>query len=363
MPIKVLMCVNHDVVIYNFRKELVQACLDQGYEVHISSPLGERLKPLEGMGAIVHPMEVDRKSLNPLKDFKLFKAYDHMIKNLKPNIVLTYTIKPNIYASFAAKKHHIPYIPNITGLGQAFAKKGLIQSITRMLYRKAFKQARVIFVQNPTHENFMNKLLPKANIKRLPGSGVNLDEYRPLPYPSEEVDQIRFGFIARIMKAKGIEEFMKAASNIKKTHPQTTFHIAGFVDGDYEDRIQEAHKQGLIHYHGLLKSTVDFMAKCHAVVLPSYHEGLSNVLLEAAACARPIISTKVPGCQETFIEGESGFGVPPKDALALEQAMRQFIALTHDEKKRMGMSGKAHVEKTFNRTLVVEAYLKVIQAI
>ena len=358
---RILMCVNHDIVIFNFRKELVKKLIAEGYEVHVSCPSGERLKPLEKMGAVIHPTNLKRKSLNPFSDFTLYKSYRLLIKTIQPHFVLTYTIKPNIYASLAAKRHHVPYMPNITGLGRVFEKKGFLQWITKNLYQVAFKDARVIFVQNESHRKLISSLLPKSFIHQLPGSGVNIDDFKPLPYPKE--DNLSFAFIARVMKAKGIEEFLMAAKNIKKTDPQTTFHVAGFLDGNYKDVIESYHQQGLIYYHGLVDDITPILKVSHAVILPSYHEGLSNVLLEAAACGRPVIASNIPGCKETFVDNVSGFSIEPKNSESLYQAFMRFMKLSHSEREAMGKAGREHVTRYFNRELVVKAYLNAIENI
>ena len=355
-----MMVVNHDVVIYNFRKELVEALIKQGNQVIILSPEGPRLKKLEALGAKIIHTPMKRHGKNPIMDYFLYRHYLKVMRQQKPDVVLTYTIKPNLYAGLAAKKLNIPYLVNVTGLGSALTKKSLASLFLRLLMKRSFHYAHTVFAQNKRDEAFLiEHQMVKDNISRLPGSGVNLEAFKPLPYPNE--GPLKAVFISRIMKEKGIEEYLALANYVKKSYPEAVFHVCGFVDGPYEAIINDAHEEGLIIYHGLIDDVRTILKDIHLVIHPSYYaEGISNVLLEAAASARPIITTKNPGCEETVIDGESGFLVPLKDLKALINSYTLFKALSNKERAEIGLNGRKHIEQNFDRLNVVNRYMEKI---
>src|SRR5690554_5375674 len=240
---KVLFIVNHDIVIYNFRKELVQKLIEEKYEVYIVSPMGDRIPFLVDMGAKHINIQMERRGANPFRDLKLLKEYKKIIKEVQPNVVLTYTIKPNIYGGLAAKSLRVPYIANITGLGTAVENKGLLQKITIGLYKKAFKKVDTVFFQNQENMNFFidNKISNISNYILLPGSGVNLEEFSMMPYPKDDIT--KFIFIGRLMKEKGIEYYMRLAEDIKTLGYNAEFHICGFAEEDYVEKIKHSEEE------------------------------------------------------------------------------------------------------------------------
>lgn len=360
---KILFCVNHDLVIYNFRKELVETCLKEGYKVIIASPYGPRIDDLVAMGCDYVPMNINRHGTNPIEELKLLYHYVKLIKKVQPNVVLTYTIKPNIYASIAAQSLNIPVIANITGLGTAVENKGFMQKLSVLLYRFAFAKIHTVFFQNQDNQSFFeqhNIALGKHIL--IPGSGVNLHDFKVLPYPNEEV--ISFLFISRIMKEKGIDHYLEAAKIIKEKYPHTQFHILGFCEQDYEETLMSYQQANVITYHGMQKDIQPFLEKSHCTIHPSYYpEGISNVLLESSACGRPIITTNRSGCKEVVDEGKNGYLVNIKDTTSLVKAIESFISLSHEEKKTMGLNGRSKVEKEFDRNSVVQAYMERINQI
>lgn len=360
---KILILVNHDVVIYNFRKELVWALLEQGYEVYLSSPKGVRIALLQERGVNYIPTIVDRHGTSVVGDAKLFCQYVAMMQSIQPDLVLMYTIKPNIYGGMAARICRIPYLVNITGLGTALEHDGILQKITTVLYKISMKKAERIFFQNQENLEFFRKkrIGSKVQYYLLPGSGVNLEEFQVLPYPDDE--EIHFVFISRIMKEKGIEEYLKAAEVIKNKYSKVYFHICGFCEEAYQDRLKRLQNQETIIYHGMVRDVRDILKKVHGVVLPSYHEGMSNALLEAAACGRPVLASKIPGCQETFDDGVTGIGFEPRNSDSLIKAIEIFISLPYEEKKNMGLAARKKMEREFDRKQVVDTYLNVIEAI
>ena len=361
----VLILVNHDVVIYNFRLELVEKLLAEGYEVHISSPYGERIDELVQLGTKYHEIEIDRHGMNPKADLQIFFKYKRLMKNIRPMVVLTYTIKPNVYGGVAAKMEHIPFIANVTGLGTALNQGEIRERLILLLYRIGLYGARKVFFQNERDKDFMlnRHIISKScSCEVIPGSGVNLNTHNLEPYP-KETDRLIFTTIGRIMHDKGTDELISAAGEIKKKDPHIIFRLIGFFDGDYEAKIRDAKKDGIIEYIGQQRNIHSWLKETHAVIHASYHEGMSNVLLEAASTGRPVIATNVPGCRETFEEGITGIGFESKNSEDLIRAVREFISLPHTEKEAMGREGRRKMEREFSRDIVVGKYMAEINKI
>ncbi len=354
---KVLFLVNHDVVIYNFRLELVERLLHEGYDVWISSPYGERIDELKNLGCHYVETNISRHGMNPITELRLLNYYENIIKKINPAIVFSYTIKPNIYGALACKKLHIPCVANITGLGMAVEKGGISQRISVFLYKIAFTDIQRVYFQNEeNHQFFIDKKIAIGKDAMLPGSGVNLERFALIDYPSDNT--IEFAFIARIMKEKGIDNYLEAARKIKRKYPNTVFHVCGFCESEYDGKLQEYVDDGSVIYHGMVKNIRKIYEKVHCIVHPTYYpEGLSNVLLEACASGRPIITTNRSGCKEVVDEGINGFFVRQKDTSDLVKVIEKFLTLPYSDKLRMGVSGRLKVKKNFNRQIVVEKYL------
>lgn len=357
---RILILVNHDIVIYNFRKELVEKLIDEGYEVHISSPYGKRIDYLIKMGCHYENINIERHGINPFKDIKIIRQYKKLISDLKPKAVLTYTIKPNLYGAIAAKKTKTPVIANITGLGSAVENGGILQKITVLMYKTAFSQIKTVFFQNKENMKFFqNKKIALGKHKLLPGSGVNLQQFVPLEYPDDKT--VEFVFISRIMKEKGIDQYLEAAKYIRNKYPFTKFHICGFCEEEYEDILEEYQKKEIIIYHGLIDDVREILKVTHCTVHPTYYpEGMSNVLLESCACARPIITTDRSGCREIVDNGINGFIVKQKDSRDLIEKMECFINLDKAKRIQMGMNARNKVEREFDRNIVIKSYLEEI---
>lgn len=290
----------------------------------------------------------------------LIKYYKKLIKKINPNVILTYTIKPNIYGAIAAKKSKATVIANITGLGTAVENKGFLQKITIMLYKYAFINVNTVFFQNNENMHFfmLNKIALEKH-ELLPGSGVNLKQFQPLKYPSDNT--IEFVFISRIMKEKGIDQYLEAANHIRKKHPFTKFHICGFCEEAYESILKEYQEKGIIIYHGLIDDVRDILKITHCTIHPSYYpEGMSNVLLESCACARPIITTNRSGCKEIVDDEKNGYIIQEKNKDDLIDKIEKFLNLTYEERRLMGINGREKVEKEFDRDLVIKAYMEKI---
>lgn len=357
---RILVLSNIGMGLYKFRKELLQELINQDHEVFISLPNDEYVPLLENLGCKYIETKVDRRGTNPIYDIKLLFSYINIIKKTKPEIVLTYTIKPNVYGGIACRITKIKYLPNITGLGTAVENGGLIRKITLSLYKIALKNASCVFFQNnPNRKFFIEKGIIKTNSKVIPGSGVNLEQHCYEEYPIDE-NNIRFLFIGRVMKSKGIDELLEAAIQIKKNHENVEFHVVGFCEEDYSEKLKELNDAGIIYYHGQQDDVHMFIKNSHAIILPSYHEGISNVLLESASTGRPILASNVTGCKETFVDGVSGIAFESKNVESLINAIQQFLDLPYEDKKQMGLAGRKKMEKEYDRKIVIKAYLEQI---
>lgn len=366
----VLLLANHDIVLYNFRLELIERLLSDKYEVHISSPYGGRIHDLTALGAVYHEIQMERHGMNPAAELRVLHAYQKLIQEIQPVIVFGYTIKPNIYGAIAARWAHVPFAANITGLGTAAGNGGIRQHLIMILYKAAFAGIQRVFFQNREDEAFFRKkgiALHKHVL--LPGSGVNLDRYTVCGLPQcgngSEGRPVRFAFISRIMKEKGIEQYLDAAEKIKQRYPHTEFHICGFCEAEYEQEgwMHRLIQNGTVIYHGMIRDVAGFMAKMHCIVHPTYYpEGISNVLLEACACGRAVITTNRCGCREAVREGISGYMVQERNAKELADAVERFIGLSYQQKAAMGRAGRRLAEKRFNRQIVVKRYMDEVTA-
>lgn len=354
----ILFLVNHDVVIYNFRLELVERLRKDGHHVIISSPYGERIEDLKALGCEYRDITLSRHGMNPVKELKLLASYIRLLRETKPDMVFTYTIKPNIYGGMACALLGIPYVANITGLGTAVENRGLVQKITVMLYKLAFSRVQRVFFQNEENRQFFrDRKIAVSKHGMLPGSGVNLQRFVPMEYPDDTTTE--FVFISRIMKEKGADQYLDAAEAIREKYPNTRFHVCGFCEQDYENRLQQLQQKNAIIYHGMVRDVKAVLRQVHCTIHPTFYpEGLSNVLLESCACARPIMTTDRSGCREVLDDGVNGLMVEQRSSEDLIRKIETFLALPWETRRDMGLAGRKKVEEQFDRQIVVEAYLK-----
>ncbi|MEF2093906.1 glycosyltransferase family 4 protein [Bacillus sp. CFBP9009] len=359
---KILILANNDVGLYKFRKELIKELVKEN-EVYISLPNGEFISELIELGCKFIDTAINRRGTNPITDLKLILNYRRIIKDIKPDLVLTYTIKPNVYGGLACRMSGITSIANITGLGSAVENGGILQKITLFLYKVSLKKAKCVFFQNKENEEFiLKKKIISGNHRLIPGSGVNLDYYSLLDYPSDKT--INFLFIARVMKEKGIDQYLEAADYIRGKYPNTVFHILGFCEDAYEDKLKEMQAKGIIKYHGMQSDVREYHKISHCTIHPTYYpEGMSNVLLESAACGRPVITTDRAGCREIVDNGVNGYVIKQQDTQDLIEKIEKFIDLVQKDKIQMGLAGRTKAEKEFNRQIVVDAYKEEIKNI
>lgn len=357
----ILVLTNNIGGLHSFRKEVMKAIVEAGYEVYISEPDDdERAKYFEGIGCHIIRKEFDRRGMNPVADFKLMLTYRKLIRQLKPKAVLSYTIKPNVYGGLACRMTGTPQLANVTGLGDAIENGGWLQKLTLTLYKIGIKKAKCVFFQNQTNRNFcVSHGVTGEHSVLLPGSGVNLEHHQLQPYPED--GKIQFLFISRLLKDKGTDEFFEMAQVIKKRFPNTEFQILGWCEGNYQQQLDELVKEGIVNYLGSTSDVRPYLAKVHCTIMPSYHEGMSNVNLESAANGRPVITTDVPGCRETVDDGETGYLVKPRNAEDLIAKVEQFFLLPYEEKVAMGCAARAKMEREFDRKIVVDAYLNAIK--
>lgn len=364
---KVLLAGNSEMVIFRFRKELVEQLVDLGYEVYVSFPqsqFGDGCTTAEKMNCHYINTPIENHGTNPITDLKLIRFYKKILRNIQPDIVFTYTIKPNIYCSLASASYKIPTVINVSGLGTAVENPGILQFITLNLYRLATRKAQKVFFQNTENQSFFQQhkiALGKQGL--LPGSGVNTSQYCVLPYPNQE--QLHFLFMARILKEKGIDQYTQAAQIIKKKYPQCVFHVLGVCDDQaYKEKLELLQKQGIIQYHGQQKDLLPYQLLSSCTIHPTYYpEGMSNVLLESAACGRPIITTDRSGCREIIEDGVNGFICKQKDTQDLVRQIEKFLNLSWQQRRDMGLAGRKKIEKEFDRQIVVDAYLEEINSI
>ncbi len=355
---------NRDNNFYNFRSELILKLVELGHDVNLVCPYGKKIDYFTQRGCKFWDIDLDRRGKNAFKDAKLILAYRKLLKELKPDVVLTYTTKSSVYGGMVCRWLKIPYIVNNAGLVEN--NNALLEKILTILYRVGFKGASCMMYQNGRERDYVNVLLKnKAHYRDIPGSGVNLDAFAYQPYPKDD-KVIRFNFVARIVGFKGIGEFLECAKRIKAKYSNTEFVIYGsFVDDDggYKEQITELEKNGVVKYGGIQMDMKPFIAKAHAVIHSSYYEGMTNVILEHGAVGRPSIASDIPGCREGVDDGVSGYLFPVTNVDALVEAVEKFVCSTPEEKEAMGKAARNKMEREFDRNIVTNFYLEEINRI
>lgn len=358
MKKRIVILANQSGGLYDFRKDLMIA-LQEKAEVYAVVPHNDRWDELQALADRVIELPIDRRGMNPARDAKLLGQYRAILKRLCPDLVLTYTIKPNIYGGLACRELHIPYAVNITGLGSAIENGGWLKRFVLTLYKPVLAGAKVVFFENARNRDTLAAagVVPQGRDVVLNGAGVNLEDYPSQPYPLEGT--VRFLFVGRVMHEKGVDELFAAAKRMKQTYGDgVEFHIVGSFEEGYKPLMDELEQTGVVKYHGYQSDMKHFYVMADCVVLPSYHEGMSNVLLEAAASGRPLITSDIPGCREAVEPGVSGYLCPARDADALYAAMRQFLELPPAQRAAMGCRGRERMERQFGKATVVAETIK-----
>lgn len=354
---RVLVLTNSSVGLYAFRNELMEA-LRQKYEVFISAPDEARFEWFIEEGCSVIRTPINRRGMNPKEDFKLFCEYRKLLREIAPEMVILYTIKPNIYGGVACRMGRVPYVATITGLGSTFQRENFLKKMIVCMYRTALKKAECIFFQNGENRQIFEQCRIRGKKSLLVnGSGVNLEKHVFEPYPQSPVT--RFLYMGRMMQEKGINEFLEAA---RKLHGETVqFELLGYCEEDYAEELDAMEKEGIICQHGFQMDIHSYLKEASALVLPTYHEGMSNVLMEASATGRPVIATNISGCREIFEEGVTGFGCEPGNAESLIEALRRFLELSTEKRAEMGRNARRKMEREFDRRQVTDVYIKEIE--
>ena len=365
---RILFLAQHFITLYSFRRELIERLAAEGHEVYLSLPEAEENAYFTNLGCKIVPTSIDRRGVDPRKDVKLIAFYRRMIPSLDPDIIFSYTIKPNIYGAMALRgkkrKNGKPFrqVCNITGTGGTFLEDNWVARICRLLYRSSIKSAYKVFFQNTADRDLFLRLnMVGDRWEMLPGSGVNLEQFRPEPLP--EGGGMNFIFMGRVMKLKGMDEFLEAARIIRAERPDTRFYIAGFIeDGEYRDKVAEYERDGAVQALGFQKDIVSWIRRCHCTILPSHGgEGVPNVLLESAAMGRLCIGSRIPGTEDVIDEGVTGYLFTPGDTQDLVRALRKALALTPEQRAAMGRAGREKMEKQFNRNIVIEKYMREVE--
>lgn len=357
---KILLTACKDYNFYNFRSELILELLKTN-EVVLVCPKGDKLDFFKEKGCRIIDIQVDRRGKNPFHDFFLFKQYKKILIAEKPNLVLTYTTKSSIYCGLACSRLNIPYIVNNAGLTEI---SGLLKIIVNVLYKISFKNAKCLMFQNDQERDYMLHLL-KNNVRfrRIPGSGVNLEKFKFKPYPNTK-NMIIFNYVGRIVKTKGIKEYLECAETIHKKYPNTLFRIFGEFDDDcFSKKIYELQKENVVTLMGQQLDMEPFIAEAHACIHPSHYEGMTNVVLEHSAVGRPSIGSNIHGIKEEIDDGLTGFVFKTKNVDSLINVVEHFINLPLEEKALMGLRSRSKIEKEFDRKIVTSIYLEEISQV
>jgi len=358
---KIMVLANHYNTLRIFRRELLIALHECGHEVRVVIPPcdDENKRILEGYGCEVLFLDMERRGMNPVKDLGLFSKYMRLLGEYRPELVITYTIKCNIYGAYACKLKHIPCYANVTGLGSAFQTHGKTRMLVSFMYHHSLNKAKKVFFENSGNRDTLvdDGIIRPEQAVVMAGAGVNLEEFRAMPYPTEE-NGVKFLFVGRIMQEKGVDELFEAIPVICKQYPGTLFEFIGWYEDDYKEKVEALEWAGYIRFSGWQAEVRPFYESSHCIVLPSWHEGMSNTLLEGAASARPLITNAIHGCMEAVEDGVTGFLCERKSAESLIEKMDAFLRLPHNEKAAMGMAGRKKMEREFDKHAVVEKTLR-----
>lgn len=362
---KVAIVLNTSWNIFNFRMNFVRTLLEKGYEVHTIAPVDTYTERLEAAGCKHHPVRMDSRGINPVKDVALILELRGIYREVKPDIILHFTIKPNIYGTIAAATLGIPTVNNVCGLGTVFLLKSFWSRIAIQLYRWSFRFPRKVFFQNPDDLNLFveNKLVPAATADLLPGSGIDLGRFTPKSFNRNS--RFTFLLISRLITDKGIMEYVDAVRKLKAEGIDARFQLLGAKDPKHRrgipvETIQQWIDDKTVEYLGTTEDVRPFIHAADCVVLPSYREGTPHTLLEAASCAKPIIATDVPGCHQVVKHNHNGLLCKLKDADDLAEKMKAMTRLEEASLKRLGENGRLKMEKEFDESVVIHKYLDVI---
>lgn len=356
---KILILTNSSSGLYSFRQELIAKLLEN-HEVTAYTPDSGDIEKLEALGCRICTLKMDRRGINPLSDFKLLWNIRSILLEELPDLVITYTIKPNIYGGLVCRLLSIPYAVNITGLGTAFQNDNWLKKLVTILYKSALAKVKVVFFENDENRQIFiqNSIVSKDKTCLLMGAGVNLERFRVLDYPKGDVT--KFLFIGRVMKEKGIDELFAAMKRLVAEGVPCTLDICGGYEENYQSTIDKYVSEGWLTYHGNVPDVRPYIKECHCFVLPSWHEGMANTNLESAASGRPVITSNIHGCLEAVEDGVSGYLCETKNSEDLYNTMQLFINLPNEQRINMGLVGRKRMELFFDKKKVVFKTLQII---
>lgn len=356
---KILIIANNSTGLFNFRKDLIEEFLKDN-EVVAAIPFNGKIDDLKELGCRLIKTQLERRGKNPLLEFRLLSLYKKILEEENPDLVITYTIKPNIYGGIACRWTNKMYACNITGLGAVFQKKSYLRTIITKMYRYALKKASVVFFENTSNrELFVNNgIVSKDKTHVLHGAGVNLERFSYLPYPRN--DSFHFIFIGRVMREKGVYELLEATKRLIEEDEKCVLDMVGGLDDSTLNNLDEYELQGWLHCYGYQSDVRSFIRSSDCLVLPSYHEGMANTNLECASSGRPIITSDIPGCREAVIEGVTGLLCKPKDIDSLYRSMKEMLHKQIEEREIMGKNGRKHMENVFDKKAVVKDTIRVL---
>jgi len=356
--------------LFNFRLNLMLALQAAGHTVVAVAPDDDYAQRLRDAGVLFEAVPISGGGTHPLRELQSVLRLGSVFRRHRVGLVLSYTPKGNLYSALACIALRIPFVPNVSGLGRAFIRKSLVTQVAKTLYRLTFGRAQRVFFQNLDDMGvFVSGGLVKPDkVERLPGSGVDLSRFEPMPLVARAADAPVFLLVARMLWDKGVGEYVEAARKVRALHPGASFQLLGFLDVDNPSAISRQQMdqwvaEGIVTYLGRTDDVRHFLTQADCVVLPSYREGVPRTLLEAAAIARPVITTDAPGCRDTVVDGESGFLCRVADAQDLADKLLRFIALRPEAREVMGRCGRAFVEQNFDERVVIGRYLEVVQGI
>ncbi len=363
---KIAVVVNTSWNLYNFRMNFIKELLAQGHEVHTIAPLDNYTSLVEAAGCIHHEVKMDSRGANPIKDAGLIVELFNIYRRVRPDVVLHYTIKPNVYGTLAASVLRIPVINNVCGLGTAFLKKDLVSAVAMLLYKGSFRFAKKVFFQNPddlklfVHRN----LVPSGAADLLPGSGIDLSRFQPAEFRRNH--EFTFLMISRLISDKGVYEYIAAVRKLRAMGVKARFQLLGAIDPEHKRGISEREinqwiSSGVVEYLGTTNDVRGYIHNADCIVLPSYREGTPRTLLEAASSSKPIIATDVPGCNHVVVNHYNGLLCKMKDADDLAAKMQELLSYDDEKLKTFGRNGRLKMQAEYDESFVINKYLRALE--
>ena len=361
----ILIICNCSIGLERFRGMLIQELVRNGNIVKAIVPQSDEQKEADAENSLkkmkcgLKRVPMERRGMNPIKDLSLFREYYMTVKKMKPNLVITYTIKPNIYGGIACRLLRTPYVVNITGLGTAFQNDGILRKMVTIMYRAALRKAKIVLFENEENRNVMvdYKIIKKNKTFVLPGAGVDVEYFAYTEYPADD-SETQFLFVGRVMQEKGIDELFAAMRRLRAEGYKCSLTVLGDFEENYSEKMKNYEAEGWLHYEGYQEDVRPFIKKSHCFVLPSWHEGMANTNLESATMGRPVITSNIHGCLEAVEDGVTGFLCEKQNSDDLYQKMKEICELSQDERKAMGLAGRKRMEEFFDKRKVVEKTIK-----